>query len=77
MKVVYAHTDSIYVPIENVEKAEKICKELNSMSRLFQICSAWNTYPVQLEFEKFYQSLGVGCTKNRNAGFNSWKDGKY
>ena len=30
MKVVYAHTDSIYVPIESVEKAEKSCKDVNS-----------------------------------------------
>ena len=78
VKVVYAHTDSIYVPIESIEKAEKICKEVNShVQELFPNLLGLTHHPVQLEFEKYYQSLGVGCTKNRNAGFISWKDGKY
>lgn len=78
MKVVYAHTDSIYVPIESVEKAKEICKEVNShVQELFPNLLGLSENPVQLEFEKYYQSLGVGCTKNRNAGFISWKDGEY
>jgi len=78
MKVVYAHTDSIYVPIESVEKAKKICKEVNShVQELFPNLLGLTHHPVQLEFEKYYQSLGVGCTKNRNAGYISWKDGEY
>ena len=78
MKVVYAHTDSIYVPIESVEKAKNICKEVNShVQELFPNLLGLTHHPVQLEFEKYYQSLGVGCTKNRNAGYISWKDGEY
>ena len=34
-------------------------------------------HPVTLEFEKYYESLGVGITKNRNAGLIYWKDGIY
>ena len=78
MRVVYAHTDSIYVPIESIEKAEKICKEVNThVQELFPNLLGLSDHPVQLEFEKYYQSLGVGCTKNRNAGFISWKEGKH
>ena len=78
VKVVYAHTDSIYVPIECIEKAKKVCKEVNShVQELFPNLLGLTHHPVQLEFEKYYQSLGVGCTKNRNAGYISWKDGEY
>ena len=34
-------------------------------------------HPMDLEFEKYYSVLGVGATKNRNAGFISWKDGVH
>ena len=34
-------------------------------------------HPVTLEFEKYFKSLGVGATKNRNAGLITWKNGKY
>ena len=34
-------------------------------------------HPMDLEFEKYYSVLGVGATKNRNAGFINWKDGVY
>ena len=30
-----------------------------------------------LEFEKYYSALGVGTTKNRNAGLVSWEDGVW
>ena len=33
MKVVYAHTDSIYVPIENIDKATEVCQMLNKKMR--------------------------------------------
>ena len=29
VKVVYAHTDSIYVPIKNIEKAKEVCELFN------------------------------------------------
>ena len=78
MKVVYAHTDSIYVPIKNVETAESICKELNDhVKKLFPNLLNLPEHPVSLEFEKYYDGLGVGTKRNRNAGFISWKDGEY
>ena len=78
VKVVYAHTDSIYIPIENVDKAQVICKEINSkVQESFPNVLGLDNHPVQLEFEKFYKTLGVGIKKNRNAGFISWKDGYY
>ena len=78
MKVVYAHTDSIYIPIDNVDKANVICKEINTeVQKAFPNLLELDNHPVQLEFEKFYKTLGVGIKKNRNAGFISWKDGEY
>ena len=78
MKVVYAHTDSIYVPIESVTKAKEKCDIINSyVKELFPNVMNLENHPVNLEFEKFYKALGVGCTKNRNAGFISWKDGLF
>ena len=32
---------------------------------------------MDLEFEKYYSVLGVGATRNRNAGFINWKDGVH
>ena len=78
MKVVYGHTDSIYVQIPTIEESEKICTELNThVQSIFPNVMKLDNHPVQLEFEKYYKTLGVGCVKNRNAGFISWKDGKY
>lgn len=78
MKVVYGHTDSIYVQIDDVETAQKVCTELNEHVRtLFPNLMDLDQHPVTLEFEKFYKALGVGCIKNRNAGFISWKDGEW
>jgi DNA polymerase elongation subunit (family B) len=76
MKVVYGHTDSIYVKIPTVEKAQEICEEVNAhVQESFPNVMNLDNHPVQLEFEKYYKTLGVGCVKNRNAGFISWKDG--
>ena len=36
-----------------------------------------DNHPVVLEFEKYYSALGVGTTKNRNAGLVSWEDGEW
>tara|TARA_R110000824_G_scaffold400375_1_gene607789 strand:- start:1031 stop:1819 length:789 start_codon:yes stop_codon:yes gene_type:complete len=78
MKIVYAHTDSIYIPIDGIDKAKEVCKEINTkVQEAFPNVMGLETHPVQLEFEKFYKSFGVGCKKNRNAGYISWKDGKY
>lgn len=77
MKVVYGHTDSIFVQIDSVEKAEAAIKEIESAVREhFPNVLNLETHPVSLEFEKYYSVLGVGIIKNRNAGTIIWKDGK-
>jgi len=76
MKVVYGHTDSIYVKIDSVEKAQEAIKEIESSVREhFPNVMGLKQHPVVLEFEKYYSSLGVGTTKNRNAGMIIWCDG--
>tara|TARA_R100001463_G_scaffold1309_6_gene5733 strand:- start:1809 stop:2690 length:882 start_codon:yes stop_codon:yes gene_type:complete len=78
MKVVYGHTDSIYVQIDSVEKAEEAIKEIESSVRKhFPNVMGLKQHPVVLEFEKYYSALGVGTTKNRNAGMITWKDGEW
>lgn len=78
MKVVYGHTDSIYVKCDSIDKAKEICSVVNEHVREhFPNLLGLDEHPVTLEFEKYYKSLGVGATKNRNAGLISWKDGEY
>ena len=76
MKVVYGHTDSIYVQIDSVETAQDKIKEIESYVReAFPNVMGLEEHPVVLEFEKYYSALGVGVTKNRNAGMIIWEDG--
>ena len=80
MKVVYGHTDSIYVDIEDnsIETAKKTLKILNEHVReSFPNVMGLEEHPVTLEFEKYFRTLGVGATKNRNAGLITWKDGEF
>ena len=78
MKVVYGHTDSIYVQIDSVEKAQTAIKEIEaSVREHFPNIMNLEQHPVVLEFEKYYSALGVGTTKNRNAGLVSWEDGVW
>ena len=80
MKVVYGHTDSIYVDIEDdsIETAQKTLKILNEhVRKSFPNVMELKEHPVTLEFEKYFKSLGVGATKNRNAGLITWKDGEF
>ena len=78
MKVVYGHTDSIYVQIDSVETAEKAIGEIeNEVRKAFPNVLGLEQHPVVLEFEKYFSALGVGTTKNRNAGMITWKDGYY
>ena len=78
MKVVYGHTDSIYVKCDSIDKAKEVCSIVNEHVREhFPNLLGLDEHPVTLEFEKYYKSLGVGATKNRNAGLISWKDGEY
>ena len=78
MKVVYGHTDSIYVQIDSVEKAQEESSDIEaSVREHFPNVMGLDNHPVVLEFEKYYSSLGVGTTKNRNAGLVSWEDGVW
>ena len=78
MKVIYAHTDSLFCPVESIDHAKSTCDYLNQQVReIFPNILGLDQHPVTLEFEKFYSSLGIGITKNRNAGFISWKDGEH
>ena len=78
MKVVYGHTDSIYVQIDTVAKAQMICADIqDSVRKHFPNVMGLKQHPVVLEFEKYYSALGVGTTKNRNAGMITWKDGEW
>ena len=71
MKVVYGHTDSIYVQIDSVEKAQGAIKEIEaSVREHFPNILGLQEHPVVLEFEKYFDALGVGTVKNRNAGTN-------
>jgi hypothetical protein len=76
MKVVYGHTDSIYVQMPIERTGETLALLNNHVRELFPNVLGLKEHPVTLEFEKYYQTLGVGITKNRNAGLISWKDGK-
>ena len=80
MKVVYGHTDSIYVDIEDdsIETAKETLKILNEhVRKSFPNVMGLEEHPVTLEFEKYFKSLGVGATKNRNEGLITWKDGVF
>ena len=80
MKVVYGHTDSIYVDIEDnsIETAKETLKILNEhVRKSFPNVMGLEEHPVTLEFEKYFRTLGVGATKNRNAGLITWKDGEF
>ena len=80
MKVVYGHTDSIYVDIEDnsIETAKKTIDILNDhVRKSFPNVLGLEEHPVTLEFEKYFRTLGVGATKNRNAGLITWKDGEF
>ena len=77
MKVVYGHTDSIYVKMP-MDKTEETLNILNThVRKQFPNLLELKEHPVKLELEKYFSTLGVGYTKNRNAGLISWKDGKY
>jgi len=75
MKVVYGHTDSIYVQIDSIEEAKKVARRIeNEVRKKFPNVLGLEQHPVVLEFEKYYSALGVGITKNRNAGMITWED---
>jgi len=71
-KVIYGHTDSIFVLVDNPEESQKLCSQLNTHLKN----NIFNDY-VTLEFEKFAKSFFLSQKKNRYCGYLSWKDGKY
>ena len=78
MEVVYGHTDSIYCQVDSVEEAQSVLSTLNDHVRSkFPNVLGLDEHPVTLEFEKYFRTLGVGATKNRNAGLITWKDGEF
>ena len=78
MKVVYGHTDSIYCQVDSVQEAENNMGIINEhVRKFFPNVMELEEHPVVLEFEKYFESLGVGCVKNRNAGLIIWEDGKF
>lgn len=78
MEVVYGHTDSIYVKVDSIDSAFSSLEKINEEVRtIFPNLLGLEEHPVILEFEKYFESLGVGITKNRNAGLISWEDGVW
>jgi DNA polymerase elongation subunit (family B) len=71
-KVIYGHTDSIFVQVKDVDDAEALCLLLNQYIRneVFNEC-------VELEFEKYAKTFFLSKKKNRYCGYLSWKDGEY
>tara|TARA_R100000329_G_C7614895_1_gene218239 strand:- start:266 stop:2665 length:2400 start_codon:yes stop_codon:yes gene_type:complete len=71
-KVIYGHTDSIFVQVKDVADAEALCLLLNQYIRneVFNEC-------VELEFEKYAKTFFLSKKKNRYCGYLSWKDGEY
>jgi len=66
------------VQIDSVEQAQKSIKKIEAKVREhFPNVMGLDNHPVVLEFEKYYSALGVGTTKNRNAGLVSWEDGEW
>ena len=61
-----------------METAQNKIKEIESYVReAFPNVMGLKEHPVVLEFEKYYSALGVGATKNRNAGMITWEDGAW
>lgn len=61
-----------------MSKAQETVDLLNNhVRKIFPNLLELDKHPVKLEFEKYFSSLGVGKTKNRNAGLISWKDGEH
>jgi DNA polymerase elongation subunit (family B) len=78
MKVVYGHTDSIYVQIDDIKTAQTSIKLIEEeVRKSFPNVMGLDEHPVVLEFEKYFSALGVGMTKNRNAGMITWEDGVF
>jgi DNA polymerase elongation subunit (family B) len=71
-KVIYGHTDSIFVQVKDVEDAQNLRHILN-----MYISQEIFREPVELEFEKFASKFFLAAKKNRYCGWLSWKDGEY
>ena len=58
MKVVYGHTDSIYVQIDDIDRALSAIKTIEEKVReKFPNVLGLDEHPVVLEFEKYFSAL--------------------
>jgi len=64
MKVIYGHTDSVFVLCSTALKG---CEDIKIINR--------NMAPIETEFEKWCSSMLI-VAKNRYAGMTTWTDGK-
>mgnify|MGYP003663987207 CR=1 FL=1 len=71
-KVIYGHTDSIFVQVKDVDDAKNLKHVLD-----MYISTEIFRKPVELEFEKFASKFFLAAKKNRYCGWLSWKDGEY
>ena len=71
-KVIYGHTDSVFIKVKDVEDAYALREKLNDY-----ISMEIFREPVELEFEKFASKFFLSMKKNRYCGWLSWKDGKF
>ena len=70
-EVIYGHTDSIFVKVDNVKDASNLCLKLNEYIQK----EVFNENVI-LEFEKYAESFFLSQKKNRYCGFLSWKEGE-
>jgi len=64
-EVVYGHTDSVFVRINNPDEGLKLCEELNV-----------TMHPIVIEFERWAESMLIKA-KNRYAGMVTWVEGNH
>jgi DNA polymerase elongation subunit (family B) len=64
-EVVYGHTDSVFVRIDNPEQGVKLCEEINEIMN-----------PIVVEFERWAERMIIKA-KNRYAGLVTWMEGAY
>ena len=65
MKVIYGHTDSVFVLCDTPELGQKHIVSINE-----------DMHPIETEFEKWCPSVLI-MAKNRYAGLTKWTDGEY
>ena len=64
-RVIYGHTDSVFVEAESVDILRATCDDINEVM-----------HPIVVEFEKYAESMFIKA-KNRYAGKVVWSEGKH